>query len=88
MVIESNIRPKQVKQMRNLQMRISRKRCIRAKSSIYFYFFNAFVIVNQDIPAEGSEEKVVETTFENPTVAEIKQAVDDKPKPTTEKKDD
>ena len=47
-----------------------------------------FVIVNQDIPAEGSEEKVVETTFENPTVAEIKQAVDDKPKPTTEKKDD
>ena len=47
-----------------------------------------FVIVNQDIPAEGSEEKVVETTFENPTVAEIKQAVDEEPKPSTEKKDD
>ena len=47
-----------------------------------------FVIVNQDIPAEGSEEKVVETTFENPTVVEIKQAVNNEPKSTTEKKDD
>ena len=33
-VIESNIRPKQVKQMRNLQMRISRKRCIHYQKAV------------------------------------------------------
>ena len=92
MVIESNIRPKQVKQMRNLQMRISRKRCLNYQKAtvLVFLVFQSFlfVIVYQDISAEGSEEKVVETTFENPTVAEIKQAVDNDPKPTTEKKDD
>ena len=56
----------------------------------FLQFFKSFlfVIVNQDIPTEVSEEKVVETTFENPTVAEIKQAVADEPKPSTEKKDD
>ena len=38
MIIEPNIRPKQVKQMRNLQMRISRKRCINYQEATVRFF--------------------------------------------------
>ena len=46
MVIESNIRPKQVKQMRNLQMRISKKRCLNYQEAIVqiFRVFKAFCL--------------------------------------------
>ena len=48
----------------------------------------ALHISNQESSVEGSGEVFVETTFKNPTVAEIQQVLKNDPKPTAEKKKD